>query len=359
MLTLAETQLNIFKHRAWQNGYEIHVTTAAEVEGDTDVFNWKKRNSPIGLDESSVCFECELDAWKDCCVSNQLLKKGTVACDSGLEVEEGAIYKYPDPYNKQMIQIVVCMDQGTDFPLVAFITKNSNVTDWTTFDSIQNKELNQIVPGTTPSIDPHTESIADPIPANLNSFLKKLTETNGHVSIFGGMANFEDGCSVDLSKLGHQELDKTPVVQCRIRISASHRGTSESTYEGVTEQACMEKALQAWAEASSATLTNMRIIDGRLCASAHANNGFLFQNGRDYMDVSAQVEPGSVLVKNIDVEKSALTVLKELMAVLNQDSDGGWFICEEAKDIINSAEAILKLESNQHQQMVDGGRIEP
>jgi hypothetical protein len=34
------------------------------------------------------------------------------------------------------------------------------------------------------------------------------------------------------------------------------------------------------------------------------------------------------------------TALGDLLLVLNRDKDGGWFVCEEARDIIDSAASV-------------------
>lgn len=76
----------------------------------------------------------------------------------------------------------------------------------------------------------------------------------------------------------------------RVRINKSYMaGGDESTVAVGNEQEAMTKALENWAENARATLSNIRMSDGRLLASATAINGFRFPGGRDYADVSARI----------------------------------------------------------------------
>lgn len=47
-------------------------------------------------------------------------------------------------------------------------------------------------------------------------------------------------------------------------------------------------------------------------------------------------------------ESELLTALTNLMAVINPDDDGGWFICEEAGSVIESARQAIARAANQN-----------
>lgn len=76
-MTKAQASTNredrLFKALAERRGFRLHVWNAVENGDPTDSWFWKLRGSRPQESESAATFATEADAWRDCCLINDLL----------------------------------------------------------------------------------------------------------------------------------------------------------------------------------------------------------------------------------------------------------------------------------------------